>query len=478
MHSLLYFDTEDSFSPPAFGSDDIVLWIADLLSRYQVKGSFHVIGDKARRLERRGRRDVIRAVSRHDVSSHFNRGSVHPATVEQVAAADWEAGVRITLQEEETGFRDIERIFGKCAALTRHGGSYAPQIIQAISRCGKVYYGAPFQLPEHRVFWFCGNLVFSILDLIVTESGDGPGYFEEDYAHDEAFNTRLVRLPSLLEETAQKWEFTALFGAHPHHLLSSEFSCKNHYGGFNRPEPQPLMPRPLAERERIRRNLERLVAALAQASGTVSICGLGDLAVIFGCQAQRVTADHLAQYARRVRESEDVPLDPWFSPAELLTALAEAVTGYGQSGRWPLEIRKTPVIGPTVIRKSDATAKGAFSWDDVKNLAAQLVRHVRTTGSLPAHLSVAETEVTLSGALGLLAEVYDDARGGRAGSRWTSKPRHPYPAFAGEWAQAAHGLKAWRVFDPALDFGNIEEFTRWQTWSVKPAHLSIPSELQ
>ena len=42
-----------------------------------VTGTFFVIGEKARMMEKRGRRDVIEAMSEHDIGSHTNYGSIH-----------------------------------------------------------------------------------------------------------------------------------------------------------------------------------------------------------------------------------------------------------------------------------------------------------------------------------------------------------------------------------------------------------------
>ena len=55
---LLWFDTEDYVEPTA---DDAALRLALELEKMGVRATFKVVGEKARMLESRGRRDVIRA---------------------------------------------------------------------------------------------------------------------------------------------------------------------------------------------------------------------------------------------------------------------------------------------------------------------------------------------------------------------------------------------------------------------------------
>jgi len=55
------FDVEDYTSPAPEGMDDIPPWQAEIMTDVGVKGTFFVIGEEARSLDRRGRTDVIAA---------------------------------------------------------------------------------------------------------------------------------------------------------------------------------------------------------------------------------------------------------------------------------------------------------------------------------------------------------------------------------------------------------------------------------
>src|SRR5690348_6759475 len=72
---VLWFDTEDYIDPIA---DDAALRLANDLTQLGVHATFKVVGEKARVLESRGRRDVIEALSRHSIGYHSNWHSIEP----------------------------------------------------------------------------------------------------------------------------------------------------------------------------------------------------------------------------------------------------------------------------------------------------------------------------------------------------------------------------------------------------------------
>ena len=75
VYVVLWFDTEDYILP---ASDDAALHIATFLTHENIRGTFKVVGEKARTLERRGRTDVIEALKKHEIGYHSNYHSVQP----------------------------------------------------------------------------------------------------------------------------------------------------------------------------------------------------------------------------------------------------------------------------------------------------------------------------------------------------------------------------------------------------------------
>jgi hypothetical protein len=470
MDAILYFDTEDSISPPEAGCDDIVLWLAQLLSRHGIRGSFHVIGDKARTLVQRGRHDVIAAVRRHDVSSHFNHGSVHPMTVERVSALDWHEGVRVAREMEEPGFAAIQSVLGRCAALTRHGSSYAPQIVRAAGLCGKLYHGVPFALPATSVFWFCGTLCTSQVGLLATEDGrPGIAKFEEDlFADPPAFEARLAQFLIALQSVAEHRRFLALFGCHPLRLCLTRF-CDNYVAGVN---ARTLVPPPLRstqERQVVREQFARFIAALASAPG-VRFIGLDGVRQRYAHTPDVIPADHLIRYSRLALDSDEVPLDDCFSPAELLVGLARAVLSHATTGRIPATVPAPRVIGPESLPPSSlAVATGQWDRAAVCTLAQALCDSLPGTDMLPSALGLDGQPLAPASMLSLLAQAAEHVWMGRVNWTIQPSPRQQAPAIAQRAQQRARDLQSWRILHPDTRFDRIAEFTRCQTWSLKPA---------
>jgi len=107
---LLWFDTEDYILP---ASDDAALRLAQWLTERGIPATFKVVGEKARTLERRGRRDVIDALKKHDIGYHSNYHSVHPTPAMYLADMGWDDGVAEFVRREGPGYEDVRRIFGQ-----------------------------------------------------------------------------------------------------------------------------------------------------------------------------------------------------------------------------------------------------------------------------------------------------------------------------------------------------------------------------
>src|SRR5262245_62978750 len=81
---ILWFDTEDYLLP---ADDDASKRLAEMLTERKIRATFKLVGEKARVLEKRGRRDVIGALKKHDIGYHANFHSVHPTPSEYLAEA-------------------------------------------------------------------------------------------------------------------------------------------------------------------------------------------------------------------------------------------------------------------------------------------------------------------------------------------------------------------------------------------------------
>src|SRR5262249_7384808 len=138
-------------------------------------------GEKARVLEKRGRRDVIAALRRHDIGYHTDFHSVPPAPTAYLDRLGWGEGVEEFYRREAAGARDVARIILGSAARPlscygQPGNSWAPQTYPALKRMNIAMYldsGSHVGLNDD-MFWYAGVLNFFNLGKKQTRLRLGP----------------------------------------------------------------------------------------------------------------------------------------------------------------------------------------------------------------------------------------------------------------------------------------------------------------
>jgi hypothetical protein len=131
---VLWFDTEDYVDPLA---DDAARRIANDLPHLGVHATFKIVGEKARVLQKRGRTDVIEALSRHSIGYHSDWHSIQPVPALALQHLGWLEGADEFERRQRSGFEDVGRIFGITpVCYGQPGSSWAPQSNLALRRMG------------------------------------------------------------------------------------------------------------------------------------------------------------------------------------------------------------------------------------------------------------------------------------------------------------------------------------------------------
>src|SRR3989440_8939603 len=138
VYVILWFDTEDYILP---ASDDAALHVAEFLTHEGIRGTFKVVGEKARTLERRGRDDVIAALKKHEIGYHSNFHSVQPTPAMYLSNLGWDEGVAEFDRRERPGYDDVQRVFGAApSCYGQPGSSWGPQVFGAMQKWGMEIY--------------------------------------------------------------------------------------------------------------------------------------------------------------------------------------------------------------------------------------------------------------------------------------------------------------------------------------------------
>lgn len=447
MYSLLYFDTEDFFSPPEHPVHRLPGQLAEIMTRYGLPGCFHIHGEKARFMEQHGQTDVISAIRKHDVSLHYDRGSIHPTTAEEVSQLGWFEGVDRVFFRELPGFQAMERIFGTCTGLTQHGGTFGAQIVYAAGKLGKPFMYSPFRLPGRNVVWYCNNLLVG--------GYQADFYFDRYYRDTTKFEENLAKVDGYMAERARTHDFTAMFGCHPVITMMQEFpDAMNFNHGAMPPRAEWKAPE-LVENVSIPlilENFQRVVEKFL-AQPNVEWTSLAGIAELYGQRPVRVSDEVVLRGAQAVMDNDGPTWTAELSAAELLYLLAIRVL-------WPADRYDVPqVMGPL-----GESVQGRCAWADVAIVASEVIAECRRSGYLPESCGGVSPEQ----ALVLLA------RHAAGASAATALPEVTVDAIPGvaEATDVVQSYKAWRVHGESYYQPGIVRPFRRQCWTLKPAYTA------
>lgn len=460
---VICFDVEDYTSPAMAGMDDIPKWLAEIMTEEGVTGSFFVIGEKARMMEKRGRGDVIEAMARHDIGSHTNFGSIHPTVTEILEHAGWEEGLRHMLENEGAGMDELERIFGQRPAnLARHGGSYGPQLVAALGDLNAGYVYSPISLPGHNAVWFCNTLNFH---------GEGDyGFFDDTYYRDDLFDPLLEALDSLIPATIQDIDVVAFFGCHPSKVRSVQFWDFNYYYGANPGPEQWRTPelRPLESMETARKNFRRLVRYLRDRDD-IELTTYRELADRFSDQRDSISREDLLNVAVRILDEKKVVIDDHYSPAEIFAALAESVVLFKRDGSLPEQLKIRRPYGPHEMPPGIPEIQ-LLNTGDVFLLAEEAIPVMEETNQLPPFLVREGKRIGTGSLLGLFSTLYLRINDQELPDQMEVVPVEPYPSVnEDQIIREVASCKSWPVHREDLDMDHLVEMTRLQLWTLKPA---------
>ncbi|HZN10086.1 MAG TPA: polysaccharide deacetylase family protein [Blastocatellia bacterium] len=468
VYVTLWFDTEDYVLP---ASDDAAKRVAEMLTRLGVRATFKVVGEKARTLERRGRRDVIAALGRHEIGYHADTHSQQPTIAVYLRDAGWEDGAAEFARREGQGVKDIERIFGVTpVCYGQPGAAWAPQSYPALRQMGIGMYldeGNHVGLGD-QPFYYAGMLnVFKM----------GPNVARMDLEGE----SNLARGRARFEEAAARQRAagggTVSIYYHPCEWVHREFwDGVNFARGRNPPREEWRLPpvKTEAESERAYRDFEEYVKFIKGQPG-VRFVTAGDLMRLYADRAAERGFDRAAllALARDVqREISFRQLDGVsLSGADAFWLLTAALDAYLEEKEVPAAVRLRTIYGPArPFAPGSMPRPEAISWADFARAARDVAAFCRERGRMPDEvwvgaqsLAPADFLATLGAALEALLEA------GRAPERVTVREGK---MTAGRYvAEDSAKLWGWVIFPENFRAPRIMELGRLQAWTLKPALL-------
>ena len=476
---VLWFDTEDYLLP---ASDDAAKRVAEILTTRGIRGTFKVVGEKARVLEQRSRSDVIAALRKHDIGYHSNLHSVHPTPAEYLSAGGWLDGVAEFARREGAGAADVRRIFGVpgLSCYGQPGSSWGPQAHAALRRIGVVTAaGVPVYLDEgtnvgfeEQPFWYAGALnVFNMGRNQLRMELHEPGGLEKGCAEFKAACDRLRGAGGGLISIYY----------HPAEWVHQEFwDSVNFRRGANPPREEWRRPRqrPAAETEAAYRRFESYLDYQLSLPGVKHVTA-SDLARIYPNRLRAEGADlaTVRDVAERLAREPAVDFmrdrrGRYVSPAEQFSLMTSFLVRWIAEGRVPDRVEVGELFGPS--ERPPATAVGELPWRAFRDALRDAADDVRVRGQVPAAVFAGVEQIApadfLRAAAGVALAAIDAAPGRAA---FPDKVVIPHatslaterlvaddtPELFGGWIIHPEGFRAPRIV----------EMARLQAWTLKPA---------
>jgi len=475
---ILWFDTEDYLLP---ADDDACLRLARMLTERHIRATFKVVGEKARVLEKRDRRDVIDALKKHDIGYHANFHSLHPAPSEYLADCGLLDGIAEFARREGGGAADVRRIFEvkTLACYGQPGSSWASQAIAALPQIGVAPHGVPCYVDEgehvglnQKPFWYAGALnVYHM----------GHNYTRMDL-HDPAAVAPAKEKVSAIAKRLLSEDGGGLISIfyHPCEWVHVQFwDGVNFRRGANPPreEWKPPPQRPPEETEAAFKRFAEYIDHI-RSIPDVRFVTASELPMIYPDPVRSVGASEgdLAEIAARLATSDRTGIDflvisnRAYSAAdqfELLTVAVSHLLG-GAMPAFPLNA--TGPLGPD--SPQPRSEKNHLDWPAFRDTTRDVLDFILTQHRVPARVFVGPEAIAPGDFLIALARAYDfyHQNGKLPTEAGISLPANVELLPARHIAEDTPGLfGGWIIHKEDFRAPKILEIARLQAWTLKPA---------
>jgi hypothetical protein len=471
VHVVLWFDTEDYILP---ASDDAALRVADFLTKEGVKATFKVVGEKARTLEKRERKDVIAALKKHEIGYHSNYHSVQPSPAMYLSNLGWDEGVAEFDRREKPGYDDVKRIFGQApSCYGQPGSSWGPQVFGAMKQWGMTVYldaGNHVQLDDRPYYYGGAFNMYKLAHQLradLNKPADLP-------AAEERFLSARKRL------LAEGGGLVSIF-YHPCEFVHKEFwDGVNFRNGANPPREEWKKPTQKSEDEsRISYEVFENYIRFVKRFDDVDFITATEAAKLYRDKAQgrRFTGADLKALAAGVGEAVTFQKrdDYALSASEVFALLNEFVAAKARGEDVPgIELKGTP-SGPsnpvTPLTEAVTTDDSQFA-----RTAADVADYLKKQGRVPTSVWLGSTPVPPESYLRALADVVPALADGKP----LPKTIEVRPATLAAAKYVADddpkALWGWIIFPKGFRAPAMMELAKRQAWTLKPALLDRNGE--
>src|SRR5258706_11097009 len=412
---ILWFDTEDYLLP---ADDDASKRLAEMLSKRKIRATFKIVGEKARTLERRGRRDVIAALKKHVIGYHSNFHSVHPAPSEYLADSGFLDGVAEFVRREGGGAADVRRIFGvkTLGCYGQPGSSWGAQTIAGLKQIGVAPSDVPCYVDEgthvgldEKPFWYAGALnVYHM----------GANYTRMDLHDPDAVEPAKKKVSAIAERLRSKdgGGLISIF-YHPCEWVHQQFWDGVTFSrGANPPreEWKPPAQRTPEETEGAFERVGQYIDHIATIPG-VRFVTAADLPDLYpDLTRQTVTESEVDQITDRILSNDKALLyfqligNKAFSVADQFQLLTESMASTIGPAKSKPRLRTSGILGPDQPPPTNTMQQ--LSWTQFRDALLDVREFVATQQRIPARVFIGADPIAPADFLVALATAHERLR--------------------------------------------------------------------
>lgn len=470
VYITLWFDTEDYILPQ---SDDAAKRIAEILTRLGVRATFKVVGEKARVLETRGRKDVIAALKKHEIGFHSNTHSMQPTIAVYLQHAGWDDGAAEFQRRESPGVRDIERIFGVTPiCYGQPGAAWAPQTYPALKEMG---IGMYIDESDHvgideQPFYYGGMLNVTRMRSNIARMELKGG---------ESLAVGKAKFTATLRKLQSQGGGTISIYYHPCEWVHTEFwDGVNFRRGANPPRSEWKLPdtRPAAETEKAFADFEQYIKFI-QAQPDARLVTAAELMKLYEdrAAARSFSAAEALKLAESVREEIGFQRHGAYalSGVDLFAILNETMAGYVERGSFPEAVKPARLFGPAraFVSPAGRTRPGTLPWPAFAASVREVAASLRATGRLPSEIWIGVDSLSPQDYLATLAGAIESVAAAKKAPAQVTVREGRFTADR-YVAEDSPELWGWVIFPEGFHAPKIMEQARLQAWTLKPAILS------
>ncbi len=470
VYVTLWFDTEDYILPQ---SDDAAKRLAETLTRLGVRATFKIVGEKARTLEQRGRRDVIAALKKHEIGYHANTHSGQPTIAVYLQHTGWEDGAAEFYRREVPGVKDIERIFGVMpTCYGQPGSAWASQTYPALKQMGIGMYldeGNHVGIDD-QPFYYGGMLnVFKMRSTVARMELRGG----------ESLAAGKAKFQAAYDKLRAAGGGTISIYYHPCEWVHTEFwDGVNFRRGANPPRSEWKLPgvRPTADTEKAFSDFEEYVKFVKAQPGARFVTA-NDLMKLYPDRAiqRSFSRNEILALARAAQQEITFQKfrDFTLSAADIFALLNEAMNAYTEKNEMPAAVKLTTLYGPARQFNLSAgrTKPSSLTWPAFTAAARDVADFTRAQKRMPDAVWFGVDSLSPQDYLATLAAVIEEliATGKKPEQVKVREGKFTADQYV---AEDSPRLWGWVIFPEGFHAPKIIELARLQAWTLKPAILA------